>query len=550
MLAFESNAVLCKQLDAVLEQTVKPAAIWVVALRSDASFNPRFIRKIYRKRLVHIVRAAQVSAVRGLFQMALQVPTRFAMLVDSRVSLGPKAVEVFVGLALSSQQPSAFGLSGALLHPVGASAAADSSGAAAWFFTEPERKVVEADGLMSVWFIEAAWAKLFFLEPLDSALLFSLALRKHAGVGSYVVPASDAVGHVDSERMLPFATSSHWRLRFINSGLMVLKEKPRTRPSCAVLIDGPKQAHVLFPLLKAWLSGAEHSIVVIVTGQCQRVMDEMLLPQVSCDGVIDTAHVYDLYLPLEGVHGAVGLEPLLVALQPMAILSLDHGDARSGWLGDAVKSAASKADVTNIRLPAEQIAMAHWMVDLDPAALKNWHVPTFVVSVITMDRPASLRRLLHSLNSSLYLGDTLNLVINVDQKTDAETLRLSAEFHWAVGRKDLRVRVVSGGLAESVAGSWYPGDVNEYGALFEDDIEASPYWYIWAKYAVLKYMHGARRPPPSLVGISLYSPRLVEVVYPRKRWNSNKDLQSMGLYTPYLYQLPCSWGAVFFPQHW
>ena len=548
LLAYESNAALCKQVDALLAQSVAPAAIWVVARKRDAAFSARQVRKVFRERRVQSLRVAQGSAVRAMFQMALQVRTRFVMLVDSRVRIGPRCVEMLRRLAAGAPAPSAFGLAGAVLQPVGRSGAA---GRGAWVVAEEGERVVEADALAGLWFIEAAWAKVFFREPLESVALFSLALRKHARVASYVVPASEELGSVEKTAVAPYMASSSWRLAVVNSGRMVLgQQQDVAPPSCAVVVDGPRQAHLLYPLLKAWLADAEHRIVLVVTGQCQRVMDEMLLPQVSCDGVLDTAHVYDLNLPERGTQHEVHLAAVLEAIRPATVLSLDVGGERSDWLAEEIAAASVKAEATNIRLPASQVSLAKWMVDLDPKALRQWHVPTIVVSVITMNRPESLRRLLRSLNESHYLGDSVKLVINVDQKTDRETLEVTREFEWKNGLKDVRVRVASGGLAESVAGSWYPADENEYGALFEDDVEASPYWYIWAKYSILKYMYSSRPAPASLVGISLYSPRLVEVVYPRKRWDSNKALQHVGLYSPYLYQLPCSWGAVFFPRHW
>ena len=72
-------------------------------------------------------------------------------------------------------------------------------------------------------------------------------------------------------------------------------------------------------------------------------------------------------------------------------------------------------------------------------------------------------------------------------------------------------------------------------------------------------------PPPSLLGISLYTPRLVELTMPRHkidlyqmlgpggpsggllhRWHASYG----GLGHLFLQQLPCSWGQLFFPTPW
>jgi hypothetical protein len=55
---------------------------------------------------------------------------------------------------------------------------------------------------------------------------------------------------------------------------------------------------------------------------------------------------------------------------------------------------------------------------------------------------------------------------------------------------------------------------------------------------------------PELSSISLYTPRIVEVVKERPKWNATEFFKQIHPNTPYLHQLPCSWGAVFFPKHW
>ena len=117
----------------------------------------------------------------------------------------------------------------------------------------------------------------------------------------------------------------------------------------------------------------------------------------------------------------------------------------------------------------------------------DWHIPDIELSVITDNRPHSLRRLLSSLSSTRFFGDTVNLRINVEQTADEETLRLVSEYEWEHGDVFLHHRVVHGGLMTAVVESWFPRDNNSYGLILEDDVELSPLFYAWAKSSLMRY---------------------------------------------------------------
>ena len=127
----------------------------------------------------------------------------------------------------------------------------------------------------------------------------------------------------------------------------------------------------------------------------------------------------------------------------------------------------------------------------------DWHTPRIDISIITKDRPASLQRLLRSLTSSLFFGDTLSLRLNIEQDCDTDTLRIVHDFHWPHGAVFVHHRIVHGGLLPAVVESWYPKDNDSYGLLLEDDVELSPLFYAWIKMTMLKYryvlfsLHGA-----------------------------------------------------------
>ncbi|KIP10034.1 hypothetical protein PHLGIDRAFT_39319, partial [Phlebiopsis gigantea 11061_1 CR5-6] len=133
----------------------------------------------------------------------------------------------------------------------------------------------------------------------------------------------------------------------------------------------------------------------------------------------------------------------------------------------------------------------------------DWAKPQLEISVITDDRPTSLGRLLASLSAAYFFGDSVTLRINIEQTAGPQTLQLINEFHWPHGPVFLHRRIIHGGLLPAVVESWYPQSNDSYGLILEDDVELSPLFYAWAH-----------------VG------------------------------TPYLSQIPCSWGAVYFPEHW
>lgn len=107
--------------------------------------------------------------------------------------------------------------------------------------------------------------------------------------------------------------------------------------------------------------------------------------------------------------------------------------------------------------------------------------------MITNNRPYSLRRLLESIQRTLFYGDKVDIRINMDQTSDPETMHIVQDFQWLHGDMVLHHRVIHGGLLPAVVESWYPSCNDSYGLLLEDDIELSPLSYAWAKMTLLRY---------------------------------------------------------------
>lgn len=176
--------------------------------------------------------------------------------------------------------------------------------------------------------------------------------------------------------------------------------------------------------------------------------------------------------------------------------------------------------------------------------------------IITDTRPKSLTRLLASTNNAFYLGDdTVELVIHLEQSSDNMTRALVQGFQWDHGKKKVRHRIRKGGLMPAIVESWFPSDNDNYGVLLEDDIELSPLFYSWSKYNILKYRYSPKEieAHQHIYGVSLYSPRNLELLPEGRRpFNPEIVLENSGYSkrSPYATPIPCSWGAVYFPEHW
>ncbi|KAJ7115787.1 hypothetical protein C8R44DRAFT_841743 [Mycena epipterygia] len=212
---------------------------------------------------------------------------------------------------------------------------------------------------------------------------------------------------------------------------------------------------------------------------------------------------------------------------------------------------------TLVRIPREDLQYVYWMGSLSLAEWRNWNVPEIDVSIITQDRPQSLARLLSSLSQGRFFGDSVTLRLNMEQSSDLETIRIVSTYRWMHGSVFPHRRVIHGGLLPAVVESWYPHSNDSYGLLLEDDVELSPLFYAWIKMGILRYRYGeaeARNQTGQLFGISLYQQKNIEL-HPQGR----KAFDPRSLFaenhvahpsTPYLSQIPCSWGAVYFPEHW
>ncbi|KAH0836517.1 hypothetical protein J3R83DRAFT_8156 [Lanmaoa asiatica] len=236
------------------------------------------------------------------------------------------------------------------------------------------------------------------------------------------------------------------------------------------------------------------------------------------------------------------------------MIGLDHQDLVSSTFS-LILQRPPFLNTTLMRLPRLELPYTEWIGTLTLHELRHWNVPEITLSVITNNRPYSLRRLLESIQRTLFYGDKVDIRINMDQTSDPETMDFVHDFEWLQGDMFLHHRVIHGGLLPAVVESWYPNCNDSYGLLLEDDIELSPLSYAWVKMTLLRYRYGDSSPSSSkLFGISLYQQKIIELrPTGRQPFNARTLFGSASLTdpsTPYLSQIPCSWGALYFPSPW
>ncbi|ORX50493.1 hypothetical protein DM01DRAFT_263197 [Hesseltinella vesiculosa] len=319
------------------------------------------------------------------------------------------------------------------------------------------------------------------------------------------------------------------------------------------LVTSVDHAKVLFPLLCRFPDTVP--VHVVLAGESAGLQGAYWSPLLAQECRRPFV-VHDLDLEMVSLTAQLTsrLGRLVHAIQPTVFLHLedspyfDHVQA-------VVKSPGLLSPCTAIHLPSDQVAHALWLANLPIAALQHWNKIKVELVVITDRRPHSLSRLLSSLREAKYLGDRVDLAIHMDQTADKVTRMLVHSFRWIHGNTDLRHRIRKGGLMPAIVESWFPSSNDHYGVLLEDDIEVSPLFYVWIKYNILHYRYDPlfSNGRSWIYGISLYSPRNLELKpQGRVAFDPNDELLPSGYpaRSPYASQVPCSWGAVYFPEHW
>ncbi|KAK0238755.1 hypothetical protein EDD85DRAFT_905355 [Armillaria nabsnona] len=282
--------------------------------------------------------------------------------------------------------------------------------------------------------------------------------------------------------------------------------------------------------------------------------------QLQGKGFLVYAAVYSLAItspsPKQSIHhGSCGIQYSILSEPEDYSLQVYHiFGRRSDIVLSLSELELAATSATRVRLSQRDLPYCAWMGTLSISEWRNWNIPQVDVSIITKDRPHSLARLLSSLSNGRFYGDRLDLRINLEQSSDEATMHLTRNFHWTHGSVFVHHRVIHGGLLPAVVESWYPNSDHSYGLLLEDDVELSPLFYAWIKMTILRYRYGEEcNVSPQLFGVSLYQQKHIEL-HPdgRRQFDARALFESLKfpVSSPYLSQIPCSWGAVYFPEHW
>ncbi len=77
----------------------------------------------------------------------------------------------------------------------------------------------------------------------------------------------------------------------------------------------------------------------------------------------------------------------------------------------------------------------------------------------------------------------------MEHSADKETHAAVENLVWRHGSTFVHQRVVHGDLLPAVVESWFPHSNDSYGVILEDDVEVSPFFYAWVKFALLRYRY-------------------------------------------------------------
>jgi len=160
------------------------------------------------------------------------------------------------------------------------------------------------------------------------------------------------------------------------------------------------------------------------------------------------------------------------------------------------------------------------------------------IVVIGYNRVESIKRLLNSLSCVNYMGDSIDLIISIDNSGTNSVEEFAKHFTWNFGNKIIKTYPQRLGLRKHVLTC---GDyVSDYDAIavFEDDIWVSPSFYSYMKQSVEFYKNET-----NVAGISLYNHLWSE-------YNRRPFVPEKSKYDAYFLQYAQSWGQIWLKKQW
>eukprot|EP00923_Selenidium_pygospionis_P038984 GHVN01067856.1.p2 GENE.GHVN01067856.1~~GHVN01067856.1.p2 ORF type:complete len:651 (+),score=59.23 GHVN01067856.1:2-1954(+) len=181
----------------------------------------------------------------------------------------------------------------------------------------------------------------------------------------------------------------------------------------------------------------------------------------------------------------------------------------------------------------------------EPAAQEE-----FLLIVIAWRRHKSFKRLMESVRNAEYHGHKVSIKFVVEANPRKEIVEYISHFEWEHGDVLYDFKQVKHGLEKNIISAWEPKNDNEYAIFLEDDIEVSKHFFsfildVFAKHQD-EFKHGTED-EKRIAGISLMLTAINEL---KGGVGDFSKYKRSGQYGYFLLCLPCSWGAVYFPQKW
>ena len=160
------------------------------------------------------------------------------------------------------------------------------------------------------------------------------------------------------------------------------------------------------------------------------------------------------------------------------------------------------------------------------------------IVVIGYNRKDSISRLLESLKNAEYCGDTVDLIISIDNSGTDLVERVAKKADWPFGEKKIYTYNERQGLRKHILGCGR--FLNEYDAIavLEDDIIVSPAFYEYMREATCFYGDD-----DNVAGLSLYS-------YLVNENNMLPFRADYSEYDTYFIQYASSWGQIWMKRQW
>ncbi|KAL9558190.1 hypothetical protein MBANPS3_001010 [Mucor bainieri] len=569
------------QVQAILTQTALPEHIWIICDTASKQEAEARIMTLDRRRVKVMARDDDSSL---WLQTAAHVATEFVWIIDQDIAPGKRYLENLLKLSFTTQYKSALlGTEGAALNM--ASKEKIECIPDTMHSGSRQMRSQAVDMINDNWLLHRSWIP-YLMDAMEKreeeaaaaaaaaeatepllGLFISRTLYMTAGIPSIALP-SDPIeraywGDVRLQRTQRSETCKALEALAHDKETqpqlyqdMLYRGQPSlssdmTAEPILFYVDAHDDFEHLAPLICRFEAKEEIDLHIVTSGHLRGVSDQQIksaLPALcGYDDFPTRVIVHDLSI----VHASADwslvndvlhrLTRILTVVRPVVMIHTLQNEAAI-----SIDTASKIVRVPSIYLPAQDIAHVTWMTELSLDTLSKWNAFSINIMVTTDKKPHALARLLNSASSAHYLGDTVDLTIFMDQTTDQVTQTLANNYKWKKGAKSVRHRIATTPKTPVFVESWYPASNNEYAIIVNNDIELSPMFYIWAKYAILQYRYASFW--DHLFGISLYAPQVLETdPSGRRLFNASQTVEDGDAY---LMQLPSYSGAVYFPEHW